>query len=74
MTITAPVAAPTMLLHRIRGEFLEMPGLHLTLPQAARLWHLDAVTCDAALRALIDTGFLRQTARGAFRRADGSDG
>jgi hypothetical protein len=76
MTISAPAAAPMSitLLHRIRGEFLEMPGLHLTRSQAARLWHLDPDTCDAALRTLIDTGFLRQTARGTFRRADDADG
>jgi hypothetical protein len=74
MTTSAPVATPISLLHRIRGEFLEMPGLHLTLAQAARLWQLDRDTCDAALRALIETGFLRQTARGMFQRVDGSDG
>ena len=76
MTISAPAVAPMSitLLHRIRGEFLEMPGLHLTLSQAARLWHLDPNTCQIALRALIDAGFLRQTSRGTFRRVDGSDG
>ena len=26
---------------RIRGEFLEMPGLRLTLDQARRLWRLE---------------------------------
>lgn len=69
MTTGARACAQTLLLHRIRGEFLEMPGLHLTLPQAARLWHLDADTCDRALRALIADGFLRQTARGSFQLA-----
>ena len=29
------------LLGRIRGEYLEMPGLKLTLAQAQRLWGLD---------------------------------
>jgi hypothetical protein len=69
MTTGAPAKAQTLLLHRIRGEFLEMPGLHLTLPQAARLWHLDVETTDRALRTLIADGFLRQTARGSFSRA-----
>ena len=68
MTTGAPAKAQTLLLHRIRGEFLEMPGLHLTLPQAARLWHLDVETTDRALRTLIADGFLRQT-RGSFSRA-----
>jgi hypothetical protein len=74
MTTGAPAMAQTLLLHRIRGEFLEMPGLHLTLPQAARLWHLDVETCDHALRTLIADGFLRQTARGAFLLAADADG
>jgi hypothetical protein len=69
MTTGGKACVQTLLLHRIRGEFLEMPGLHLTLPQAARLWHLDVDTCDRALRTLIADGFLRQTARGSFSRA-----
>jgi hypothetical protein len=76
MTISAPAARaalPTTLLQRIRGEFLEMPGLHLTLRQAARLWHLDLDTCDLALRALIADGFLRQTTRGSFQLMAGAD-
>jgi hypothetical protein len=56
------------LLLRIRGEFLEMPGLRLTLRQAMRLWNLDAATCEAALRHLVDHRFLSYTAQGAFRR------
>jgi hypothetical protein len=57
------------LLHRIRGEFREMPGLTLTLRQAARLWSLDPVTCDTALRILVEERFLDQTRRGAFQLA-----
>jgi len=59
------------LLTRIRAEFSEMPGLHLTPRQAARLWNLDAVTCDVALRILVEEQFLGRTAKGAFRRAEG---
>ena len=58
------------LLARIRGEFREMPGLSLTLRQASRLWHLDPVLCDTALRILVEDGYLVQTRRGAFRVAD----
>jgi hypothetical protein len=64
-------AVTTMLLDRIRGEFREMPGLHLTLRQAMRLWGLDALTCDVALRILVEDGFLHRTRRGAFQRAEG---
>jgi hypothetical protein len=53
-----------VLVHRIRGEFLEMPGLRLTLAQACRLWQLDDATCEAALNALIEQHFLRKSGRG----------
>ena len=58
------------LLTRIRGEFREMPGLSLTLRQASRLWNLDPVVCDTALRILIEERYLAQTRRGTFRLAD----
>jgi len=58
------------LLLRIRGEYLEMPGLRLTLPQAMRLFNLDALTCDVALRTLVEDGFLWQTPQDAFVRRD----
>jgi hypothetical protein len=34
---------PTTLLVRVRSEFLEMPGLRLTIHQAARLWSLAVI-------------------------------
>lgn len=46
---------------RCKGEFLEMPGLRLTLPQAARFLGIDAVTCERALEQLVLAGFLRKT-------------
>lgn len=46
------------LLRRVRGEFLEMPGLRLTFQQARRLWGLDDETCGWVLDSLIDRGFL----------------
>jgi hypothetical protein len=54
------------LLHRVRGEFLEMPGLHLTPAQAARLWSLDQMTSDRILGELVDTGFLLRGRKGAY--------
>ena len=59
------------LLEQIRGEFIEMPGLRLTLRQAMRLWNLDALTCDVALRTLVEDGFLRQTRQQKFLRVQG---
>jgi hypothetical protein len=55
---------------RVQGEFLEMPGLRLTEPQARRLWGLDAASCDALLGALVDANFLLRTRDGAFMRVD----
>jgi hypothetical protein len=70
--VDGPVAAGVTLalLLRIRGEFLEMPGLRLTLRQAMRLWHLDAETCETALRLLVEHQFLAQGTHGTFRRLE----
>jgi hypothetical protein len=57
-------------LRRVQGEFLEMPGLRLTVPQARRLWGLDAASCDALLAALVDAKFLFRTRDGAFMRVE----
>ena len=57
---------------RIRGEFLEMPGLRLTPDQARRLWRLDETACQAILGALVDARFLSKTRDGAFVRDDSS--
>ncbi len=58
------------LVKRIRGEFLEMPGLVLTARQAERFWGLDTERCQALLAILIQSGFLTVTRNGAFIRAD----
>jgi hypothetical protein len=47
-----------------------MPGLRVTVPQARRLWGLDAAACDALLEALVDAKFLFQTRDGAFMRVE----
>jgi len=54
----------------VRSEYREMPGLHLTLPQAQRRWWLDASTSASVFTALVAAGFLRQTTRGGYVRAD----
>ena len=70
------VSGPSLdpILTRIRGEFLEMPGLRLTLPEACRLWGLDAPTCECVLSALIEGMFLFRTRNGAYMRMDASSG
>jgi hypothetical protein len=67
---TATTDPGELLLYRIRGEFLEMPGLRLTLEQASRLWHLDAAICASALMRLVADRFLTRTRHGAYVRLD----
>ena len=55
--------------HRVRNEYLEMPGLSLTIRQAERMWHLPQRECEHLLAVLVDSGFLARTSRGAFVRA-----
>ena len=55
-----------VLLRRVRAEFLEMPGLCLTMAQARRLWCLEPSVCDAVFRALIESRFLSRTENGLF--------
>ena len=64
----APSDESLYLLPRIRGEFREMPGLHLTLGQAARLFDLGEDACRVAFGALTDEGFLARTPAGTFHR------
>ena len=56
----------TAALRRIRGEYREMPGLKLTVPQAARLWHVDAPSVERILDSLVADGLLRRTPGGAY--------
>ena len=67
---SAPSCTTDEVLRRVQGEFLEMPGLRLTTPQARRLWGLDATACDALLGALVESKFLFQTRDGAFMRVE----
>jgi hypothetical protein len=61
-------------LTRIRAEYLEMPGLALTLVQAARLWGTECPVVEPLLRSLVDSGFLWRTDGGQYvRRADSPD-
>lgn len=48
---------------RINAEYREMPGLALTLPQAARLFDLDITRCARVLDSLVVEGALRTNGR-----------
>jgi hypothetical protein len=54
---------------RVWSEYREMPGLNLTLPQAARLFSLDHARCARVLFTLVKRGMLATNGR-AFTRAD----
>lgn len=53
----------TTLVDRVRADFVEMPGLELTLQQAGRLWNVGMDDCQLVLNALADAGFLKWTHR-----------
>jgi hypothetical protein len=55
-----PTNLPADLGTAIRAEYCEMPGLCLTLAQAARLWNVDADQCQHTLEILVRKGFLRR--------------
>ena len=60
------------LLQRVYSEFLEMPGLRLTRPQAQRLLGLDESTCAQLLEWLVNAKFLcRPDDRTYTRLTDG---
>jgi hypothetical protein len=58
------------LVDRVRGEFNEMPGLQLTMPQAAKLLGIEPDACRDVIDALVDAAFLRRTATGLIVRAE----
>jgi hypothetical protein len=74
---SAPTTAPATLpddefasaVRRAQAEFLEMPGLHLTEAQAARLLAFDQRLCRAVLAHLVEVRFLVKTRQSAFARA-----
>jgi hypothetical protein len=52
---------------RINAEFGEMPGLRLTLPQAARLFNVERTQCERVLGALVKRGALASDGRAFVR-------
>ena len=67
------VVADQLELCRIRGEYLEMPGLCPTRCQAQRLWSLPCERCEALLATLIEEKFLVRTNDGRFVRVGAAD-
>ena len=63
-------AAPTELDSlRLRNEFLEMPGLRISVLQVARMLGLRSEHAAAILETLTSERFLTQTQAGLYHRA-----
>jgi hypothetical protein len=58
---------------RIRAEYLEMPGMRLTVQQVHRLSGVDVAVCTTVLNDLVRARFLTVSAEGTYVRsaADG---
>ena len=56
-------------LERLRAEFLEMPGLRLTIDQIHRLCGVERRMCSEALDVLVREQFLCVKADGSYVRA-----
>jgi hypothetical protein len=56
---------------RIRAEYHEMPGMRLTLAQAARLFALEPTRCARALDRLVADGALWTNGREFLGRTSG---
>jgi hypothetical protein len=54
------------IVRRITDEFLEMPGLVLTIPQASRLLGVDEPACSRILAGLEREGLLRRRSSGSY--------
>ena len=59
------------LLARVYSEYVEMPGLQLTLAQASRLWNLKLAISARVLDRLVEASLLRR-AGDRYVRAEGS--
>lgn len=68
MSVQANRTVSDLILQRVCGEFLEMPGLRLTRQQAQRLWGLDEQTCVTLLDYLVEARFLFRLSSGAYTR------
>ena len=73
-SIMVQQAIPIDLVREIRSAYLEAPGLRLRPPAAQRRWSVSAPICRAALRVLVDTGFLRRASDGSYVRRAGLAG
>jgi hypothetical protein len=65
----ANMRSPNDSRERVRAEYLEMPGLHLTVDQVQRLCGIDRPECRTVLDTLVSERFLCVKPNGAYARA-----
>ena len=70
MAATAMAMRVTALDTIISGEFEEMPGMRLTMPQVCRLWSLTTREADDVIRSLVARGVLTLDHRGRVCRPE----
>ena len=71
MTVAQPPYMTDILHERVRGEYREMPGLRLTVAQAARLFNLEPRQCGKVLDTLVADGALCTNGREYFGSGHG---
>jgi hypothetical protein len=69
MSESPTLVTRAQLLRRIKAEYVEMPGLRLTVAQAGRRWGLDLPACLDLLERLIAESFLQRRPDGTYTRA-----
>ena len=62
------LTARKALARRVRSEFEEMPGLSLTLAQAAKLFGISSDACARIFSQLSEEGLLRPIRSGTYGR------
>ena len=55
-------------LNRLRGEFMEMPGLRLTAEQVRRVCGIERAMCQVVLDSLVESKFLCVNPNGQYGR------
>ena len=60
-------------LERVRAEFVEMPGMRLTVEQVQRLCGIEPTLCTTVLGELVGSRFLYVTQDGRYARSSDGD-
>lgn len=55
-------------MQRVRAEYVDMPGLNLTIPQAARLFGVTVRDAEQLLSEMVRQHFLEHDPGGLYKR------